>query len=127
MEREKNTEEEIELRRIQLKKMMSLAAQLAEKKKEPPPQQTPTPLEIVKANLGPRGEEVLQEALAQFPEQTKLIVEKLAELIKTGRLTEPIDGGELYNLFRNLGLRIKIDTKILYVKKGEAKNLKDFF
>ncbi|MCS7137830.1 MAG: hypothetical protein NZ941_05610, partial [Candidatus Caldarchaeum sp.] len=64
MERERNTEEDIELRRIQLRKMMSLAAQLAEKKKEPPPQQTPTPLEIVKANLGPRGEEVLQEALA---------------------------------------------------------------
>ncbi|MCS7138169.1 MAG: double-stranded DNA-binding protein, partial [Candidatus Caldarchaeum sp.] len=109
------------------RKMMSLAAQLAEKKKEPPPQQTPTPLEIVKANLGPRGEEVLQEALAQYPEQTKLIVEKLAELIKTGRINEPIDGGELYNLFRSLGLRVKLDTKMLYVKRGEAKDLRELF
>ncbi|MEM2079033.1 MAG: hypothetical protein QXH45_07235, partial [Thermosphaera sp.] len=62
-----------------------------------------------------------------YPRETAAIVEKLAQLIKLGQITEPIDGGELYNLFRSLGLRIKLETKITYVKRGEAKDLKELF
>ncbi len=121
--------EDIELKRLQLKRMMSLAAQLSgqEQKKQPSDQQSLSPLEIVRSHLFARGDEVLDAALSQYPMETKMIVERLAELIKSGQLKEPIDGGELYNLFRSLGIRVKIDTKIQYVKRGEAKDLKELF
>ncbi|MEM0348973.1 MAG: DNA-binding protein [Candidatus Caldarchaeum sp.] len=121
--------EDLELKRLKLKKMMQLASMAAqagaEQQQKPAPAETP--LDVVKKNLGPRGDEVLQAALEQYPRETSAIVEKLAQLMKAGQITEPIDGGELYNLFRSLGLRVKLDTKITYVKRGEAKDLKELF
>ena len=49
----------------------------------------------VVSQLGFRGMEVLENAESQFPNETKMIVDKLAELIKTGELNETIDGGQL--------------------------------
>ncbi|MEM0384519.1 MAG: DNA-binding protein [Candidatus Caldarchaeum sp.] len=118
--------DDLELKRIQLRRMMSLAARMSEKK-EQQPQQKQTPLDILKTHLGPRGDEVLQAALEQYPNEAMAVVEKLAELVKSGRLQEKIDGGDLYSLFRSLGIRVKVDTKIMYVKRGEAKDLKEFF
>jgi len=121
--------DDIELKRLQLKKMMKLMSKLgAEKQQQEKPQTPePTPLEIVKANLGYRGEEVLAAALEEYPAETEVIVKRLAELIKAGQIQGPIDGGELYNLFRSLGLRVKVDTKIVYVKRGETKDLRELF
>ncbi|MEM4281820.1 MAG: hypothetical protein QW470_06100 [Candidatus Caldarchaeum sp.] len=124
------SEEDIELKRLQLKRMMKLMSQKVQQ--EAGKQQTaqdvePSPLEIVRSRLGERGGEVLSAALEQYPQETMAIVKKLAELIKAGKITEPIEGGELYNLFRSLGLRVKIDTKIMYVKRGEAKDLRELF
>ncbi|MEM1943221.1 MAG: DNA-binding protein [Candidatus Caldarchaeum sp.] len=118
--------EDLELRRIQLRRLMSLAARMSEKK-EQQPQQKQTPLDVLKPHLGPRGDEVLQAALEQYPNEAMAVVERLAELVKSGHLPEKIDGGDLYSLFRSLGLRVKVDTKIMYVKRGEAKDLKEFF
>ncbi|MEM4409415.1 MAG: hypothetical protein QXI19_11815 [Candidatus Caldarchaeum sp.] len=124
------SEKDIELKRLQLKRMMKLMSQKVQQ--EAGKQQTaqdvePSPLEIVRSRLGERGGEVLSAALEQYPQETMAIVKKLAELIKAGKITEPIEGGELYNLFRSLGLRVKIDTKIMYVKRGEAKDLRELF
>ncbi|MEM1945772.1 MAG: hypothetical protein QXH12_08760 [Candidatus Caldarchaeum sp.] len=124
------SDEDIELKRLQLKRMMKLMSQKVQQ--EAVKQQTaqdvePSPLEIVRSRLGERGGEVLSAALEQYPQETMAIVNKLAELIKAGKITEPIDGGELYSLFRSLGLRVKIDTKIMYVKRGEAKDLRELF
>ncbi|MEM2238668.1 MAG: hypothetical protein QXR26_08985 [Candidatus Caldarchaeum sp.] len=124
------SDEDIELKRLQLKRMMKLMSQKVQQ--EAGKQQTaqavePSPLETVRSMLGERGDEVLSAALEQYPKETMAIVRRLAELIKAGQITEPIEGGELYNLFRSLGLRVKIDTKIMYVKRGEAKDLRELF
>jgi len=123
-------EEDLELKRLQLRKMIKLASQLAggqagqAEAKQP---REPTPLEVVKESLGPKGDVVLEAALEQYPRETMRIVERLAELIKAGAVAGPIDGGELYSLFRQLGLRVKLDTKIVYVKRGEARDLRELF
>lgn len=121
--------EDLELKRLQLKRMMKMVSQLGEapKKEALPPPPAQTPLETVRKNLGYKGEEVLQAALEQYPEETRAVVEKLAQFIKSGKITEPIDGGDLYNLFKALGIRVKLDTKIMYVKRGEAKDLRELF
>jgi len=123
-------EEDLELKRLQLRKMIKLASQLAggqAGQAEAKQSREPTPLEVVKANLGPKGDVVFEAALEQYPRETMRIVERLAELIKAGAVAGPIDGGELYSLFRQLGLRVKLDTKIVYVKRGEARDLRELF
>ena len=123
-------EEDLELKRLQLRRMMKLSLQLAAgqpKQAEAKQSTEPTPLEIVRAKLGPKGDVVLEAALEQYPKETRQIVERLAQLIKSGSVEGPIDGGELYNLFRQLGLRVKLDTKIVYMKRGEARDLRELF
>ena len=59
-------------------------------------------------SLGHRGMEVLQNAEYQFPNESKIIIEKLGELISSGDINETLDGGKLLVLFRSVGLSIRI-------------------
>jgi len=120
-------EEDLELKRLQLRRLMKLATRARVEKPPEPERKEPTPLDILKSKLGDRGEEVLQAALDQFPEETMKIVEHLANLIKSGKVEASIDGGMLYTLFRRLGLRVKVETSIKYVKHGEAKDISELF
>jgi DNA-binding TFAR19-related protein (PDSD5 family) len=120
-------EEDLEFRRLQLRRLMRLASKAGVERPVEPERKEPTPMEIVRSKLGDRGGEVLQAAVEQFPEETMKIVEQLAELIKSGKIEGPIDGGMLYTLFRRLGLRVKVETSIKYVKRGEVKDISELF
>ena len=106
---EKDIEEELLLK----KELFELRRLLAQKNREK------TPREILVERLVNRGEEVLKAAERQFPEQTKVIVGKLAEMIKKGYITSNISGAELLWLFRQLGLPVRIETKIMIEKDGK--------
>ena len=110
---ERDLEEELLLQKklLELKKML---AKRGEKK---------SAREIVLERLVDRGEEVLRAAEEQFPDQTKVIIEKLAEMIKKGYITSNITGAELLWLFRQLGLPVRIETKIRIEKKGKVISL----
>ena len=110
---ERDLEEELLLQKklLELKKML---AKRGEKK---------SAREIVLERLVDRGEEVLKAAEEQFPDQTKVIIEKLAEMIKNGYITSNITGAELLWLFRQLGLPVRIETKIRIEKKGKVISL----
>jgi DNA-binding TFAR19-related protein (PDSD5 family) len=81
--------------------------------------------EIVLGVLYDRGDEVLQRAYETYPRQTEVIVEQLARLLKQTPRRERISGGELYALFRNLGLRFSLKTTIKVQDKGKFVDLKD--
>ncbi|HSF28269.1 MAG TPA: hypothetical protein VLA53_04530, partial [Nitrosopumilaceae archaeon] len=53
------------------------------------------------------------------PEETKLVVAKLADLIQSGEVTETIDGGKLLTLFRSLGIRVRVATTINVEQDGK--------
>ncbi|WP_371816036.1 DNA-binding protein [Nitrosopumilus sp. K4] len=99
--------------------------QNTEKQPEQKPKETKTPREILVPKLGYRGLEVLQNAESQFPNETKIIVEKLAELIKSGEIDETLDGGKLLLLFRSVGLNIRMETKINIEQDGKFVSLSD--
>ena len=84
-----------------------------------------TPREVLSSALYDRGDEVLRTAELTFPEQTRSIVDRLAELIEQGLLKEKISGGQLLALFRRLGLRISVKTKIVIEEKGRMVSLAD--
>ncbi|MCE2614821.1 MAG: DNA-binding protein [Nitrosopumilus sp. (ex Thoosa mismalolli)] len=81
--------------------------------------------EFLVTKLGFRGLEVLENAEPQFPNETKIIVTKLYELIKTGEINEEIDGGKLLMLFRSVGLNVRMATKINVEQDGKFVSLTD--
>ena len=85
----------------------------------------PGPRELLVGLLGYRGEEVLRNAEAQFPYQTRMVVQEVGDLILSGSITEQIDGGMLLSLFRSVGINVRMDTKIHVEKDGKMVSISD--
>jgi DNA-binding TFAR19-related protein (PDSD5 family) len=108
-------------------KLAMLRKQLSEKssQEEDPSTKSVGARETILPLLAGRALEVLRTAEAQFPAATVKIEDELARLIREGRIREPISGEALYTLFRRLGLRVRLRTKIVYLEKGQEKSLFD--
>jgi len=121
------SDDDLELKMLQLRRLRRLAEAKEKEKeiKEGIDRSKPDPLETVKGRLGDRGEEVLRASLDQYPRETLQVLKALAAAIRMGKIRGKIDGSSLYLLFRNLGLRVKLDTEIKYYRKGEYKRLRD--
>ena len=78
-------------------------------------------------SLGYRGIEVLQNAEYQFPNEAKIVIEKLGELISSGDINETLDGGKLLVLFRSVGLNIRMENKINVEQDGKFVSIADKF
>jgi len=87
----------------------------------------PSLRDYVVKSLGHRGMEVLQNAEYQFPNESKIIIEKLGELISSGDINETLDGGKLLVLFRSVGLSIRMENKINVEKDGKFVSIADKF
>lgn len=117
-------EEDAELAIIKARKMKQLKekAALSEKIKEDEVKTNMTKIddkEILLKYLYDRGDEVLRLADSQFPVQTRIIVKRIVELIKSGEIDSLISGGELLAIFRSVGLRIRVDTNIRIEDHGK--------
>ncbi len=122
------SEEDKELELLKAKRLREMQENLSQKQRSEKPTEIPTtssPREVVIKQLGYRGLEVLENAEAQFPEETKLVISKLAELIQTREITEIIDGGKLLTLFRSLGIRVRVRTTINIEQDGKMVSWSD--
>ena len=122
------TEEDKELELLKAKRLREMQKNLSQKQRSEEPKEIPVktpPREIVVKQLGYRGLEVLENAEAQFPEETRLVIAKLAELFKSGEITEIIDGGKLLTLFRSLGIRVRVQTTINVEQDGKLVSWSD--
>ncbi|MBA4719036.1 MAG: double-stranded DNA-binding protein [Nitrosopumilus sp.] len=125
------SEEDSELERLKAKRLAEMQKNISSKQeiektqelaKETPPE---NPRDLLVNQLGFRGLEVLENAESQFPNETKIIVVKLSELIKTGEINEVIDGGKLLTLFRSIELSVRMPTKINIEQDGKFVSLSD--
>lgn len=127
------TEEDKELELLKAKRLLEMQKNISKQQKveelkstkQKPEPNIPSPREIVIKQLGYRGLEVLENAELQFPEETKLVVAKLAELIQSGEVTETIDGGQLLTLFRSVGIRVRVQTTINVEQDGKLVSWSD--
>ncbi|WP_100183343.1 DNA-binding protein [Candidatus Nitrosotenuis aquarius] len=85
----------------------------------------PSYREIVISHLGYRGMEVLQNAESQFPNEAKMVIDRLGQLFQTGEINEEIDGGQLLALFRSVGIHVRMQTKINIEQDGKFVSLSD--
>ena len=122
-------EEDAELRLItqrklaQLKKMAAATTTTSAK----PQKAEKTDRQVVAEMLVDRGDEVLEAAYSYYPNETDHIVRELSRLIREGKFNERISGGELYSLFRNLGLRFKLNTSMKVEEKGRLIDIGEKF
>jgi DNA-binding TFAR19-related protein (PDSD5 family) len=81
--------------------------------------QSRTDEQVVSDFLYDRGTEVLKLAESQFPAQTRAIVKRLADLIKSGEIQQGISGGELLMLLRSVGIYVRVSTTIKIEDHGK--------
>ena len=91
----------------------------------PQPKAEKTDRQVVESMLYDRGDEVLEAAYSFYPAETERLVKELAGIIKQGRITERIGGGELYSIFRQLGLRFRLNTSIKVMDQGKLVDLSE--
>ena len=125
------TDEDKELEQLKKKRLAEMQKnisfkqqknkQISAKKREP------NTRELVLKYLGYRGLEVLQNAEYQYPNETKIVLQKLAELITTGEINEKLDGGKLLALFRVVGLNVHMQTKINVEEDGKFISISEKF
>ena len=124
------SEDDSELERLKAKRLAEMQKNISSKTNtkltpESPKTTSENPRDLLISKLGFRGLEVLENAESQFPNETKMIIQKLFELIKTGEINEIIDGGQLLALFRSIGLNIRMTTKINIEQDGKFVSLSD--
>ena len=129
------TEEDKELEILKAKRLAEMEKNLAEQNNQEDQetilsssdQNKVLPRDQIIKKLGYRGLEVLSNAESQFPNETKLVVEKLAELIQSGEIDEVLDGGKLLTLFRSVGISVRMENKINVEKDGKFVSISEKF
>ena len=127
------SEEDKELELLKARRLLEMQKNISQQQKQEElkllkdKQKTsaPDPREILIKRLGYRGLEVLQAAESQFPQETRLVVVKLAELLQSGEVTETIDGGKLLTLFRSIGIPVRVQTTINVEQDGKLVSWSD--
>jgi len=85
------------------------------------------PRQILERVFVGRAWEVYHAARAQYPGVADQIFQELAELVQLGKLRTKITGEQLFGLLRQIGLDIRLDTKIQVLEHGELKSIADKF
>ena len=117
-------EEDLDLKLIEQRKLEQMKKRLRAPA-PPPPKAEKTDREVVMGMLYDRGDEVLEAAYSFYPKETERLVKELAGMVRAGRLTEKVAGGELYSIFRQLGLRFRLNTSIKVMDGGKLVDLSE--
>jgi DNA-binding TFAR19-related protein (PDSD5 family) len=74
-----------------------------------------------------RAWEVYYAAKRQYPGIAEQILRELAVLVQNGQLKGQITGEQLYGLLRQIGMDVRLETKIQVLEHGELKSIADKF
>jgi DNA-binding TFAR19-related protein (PDSD5 family) len=85
------------------------------------------PAKVLERVFVGRAWEVYHAARQQYPAIADRIFHEMAVLVQTGQLAGQITGEQLYGLLRQIGLDVRLDTKIQVLEHGELKSLSDKF
>ena len=108
-----------ELRAIRQKKLRELQERLACEQEKTGKTDVN---EVLNGIFKDRAWEVFNTASHQFPNVMVRVKKGLVKLALSGKLRE-VTGEQLYLFLRNLGLRVRLNTKIRFVDHGELKSL----
>ena len=110
-------------RMLEIRKRASIAS-ARESQKETKKPAPPTDRQILLKSLIERGDEALASAESSYPNEMRILVPRLADLIKQRKVTT-ISGGELLQFLRAVGLRVSVPTSISVEEHGKFVSLAD--
>lgn len=120
--------EDSELERIKRQRLAEMQKSLAAKQERSASANSQLePSQILGRIFVGRAWEVYHAAMRQYPQVSEQIFRELAQLVKAGRLQGPITGEQLYGLLRQIGLDVRLETKIQVLEHGELKSIGDKF
>lgn len=112
---------EAELRAIRQRKMQELQRRLATKQDKTDKINAD---EVLDKLFRGRAWEVFNTATLQYPNAMRKLKATLVKLASSGRL-KFVTGEQLYFFLRNLGLRVRLDTRIHFTEHGKLKSLSE--
>ncbi len=115
-----------ELERIKRRRMLELQKRMLQEEKaeeEPEKPAEPTPREVLDGMFSGRAWEIYETAKIQYPTVMPQVEQALVEGIKSGKIQDRIDGESLFAFLRQLGLNVRLNTKIRYKEHGELKTI----
>jgi DNA-binding TFAR19-related protein (PDSD5 family) len=114
-----------ELERIKRQRLAEMQRVFDQKKQAAHPKQKPTTEQILQSVFVGRAWEVYEATRRQYPSVSVRLFQELAQLIENGQLTGQITGEQLYALLRQIGLDVRLETKIQVLDHGKLKSLGD--
>jgi DNA-binding TFAR19-related protein (PDSD5 family) len=123
-----NDDELERIKRKRLEKMQrilllkELEAKEGTKEEDEKPRE-PTNREILDRYFKERAWEVWNEAQRQYPQVMPRLEQLLVDAVKEKKIQEYLDGASLMGFFRQIGLPVRLQTKIRISEHGELKTL----
>lgn len=110
---------------LMLKKMKKYLSTVARKPSESVEQREDPEKVVLSHASDDRAVELLEKTKLLYPEVYKALVVELYKLIKQGALKE-LDGLTVYSIIRQLGLNVKPELRLKFVKHGKEVDFKDY-
>lgn len=111
-------EEEFLKRRMMLELQRRMFAKAAKQQAQAPDYRS-----LFLRNLTESGKEMYRRAEGQYPTIAPKVAEAVGRLYAQGRLHGALDAEAVYGIFMELGYPIRIETRIVYKKRGEVKTI----
>jgi DNA-binding TFAR19-related protein (PDSD5 family) len=118
-----------ELERIKRQRLAEMQKRISAKqqKDQTTPAKPTEPTQVLQKVFVGRAWEVYHAARRQYPQVADQIFRELAEIVQSGQIRGQITGEQLYGLLRQIGLDVRLDTKIQVLEHGELKSVADKF
>lgn len=116
-----------ELEKLKRQRLAEMQRKMTAKQQAEAPPAKLEPRQILERVFVGRAWEVYHAARAQYPGIADQVFQELAELVQSGRLRTKITGEQLFGLLRQIGLDVRLDTKIQVLEHGELKPIADKF
>ena len=119
--------EDSELERLKRQRLAQMQKRMAAKQQNETATAKLGPQQVLERVFVGRAWEVYHAARAQYPGLADQVFEELAVLVQRGQIRGKITGEQLFGLLHQIGLDVRLDTKIQVLEHGELKPLADKF
>ena len=89
------------------------------------PKEKTQPRDVLKKIFVGRAFEVWDAAWKQYPQVMERLEPNLARLVLSGEITEHVDEGQLLQIMRMIGIKLRFDVKIKILEHGKFKTISE--
>ena len=119
--------EDSELEKLKRERLAAMQRRMTAKQQAEAAPAKLEPRQILERVFVGRAWEVYHAARAQYPGIADQVFQELADLVQSGKLRTKITGEQLFGLLRQIGLDVRLDTKIQVLEHGELRSIADKF